>query len=408
MAQDLAINGVEAALTTADDLVLAKTGKHLTTLQAAIFRGSWSGQKYEQIAQDYYCSDTHVRIVGAELWDLLSQALGEKVTKKTFRAALERHRDTQSLGHRVPDEPNSMELVAQENPINLELSRISDQPAIQPASRFNSSSNSTLNSNSNSNILTASSKQDWGEAPDVAVFYGRTQEQELLEHWILREHCRLITLLGMGGIGKTALTAKLSQDLAHQFEFVIWRSLRNAPTVDEILGDLIQFLSNHQENCLPDSLDGKIRKLIDQVRHQRCLIILDNVESILQGGDRTGRYRSGLEGYGQLFKCLGEARHQSCLILTSREKPAQLSALEGEARPVRCLNLVGLLPQDGRAIFQTKGLFTGTETDWQALNHRYAGNPLALNIVSSAIQDFLIGESGRISPGFSAGCVYFR
>ena len=81
---------VEEALALAELLVFAKTGKHLSTLQVAIFRGAWSGQKYEQIAQTCYCSDAYVKMVGAALWELLSQGLEEKLSKKTFRAALER------------------------------------------------------------------------------------------------------------------------------------------------------------------------------------------------------------------------------------------------------------------------------------------------------------------------------
>ncbi|NEP00003.1 MAG: molecular chaperone Tir [Symploca sp. SIO2E9] len=81
---------VEAALAIADNLVFAKTDKHLSTLQATIFRGAWSGQKYEQIAKKCYCSEAHAKMVGAVLWELLSEGLEEKITKKTFRAALER------------------------------------------------------------------------------------------------------------------------------------------------------------------------------------------------------------------------------------------------------------------------------------------------------------------------------
>lgn len=81
---------VEEALAIADALVVAETGKHLSTLQATIFRGTWLGQKYEQIAQICYCSDAHVKAVGASLWEILSEGLEEKVSKKTFRAALER------------------------------------------------------------------------------------------------------------------------------------------------------------------------------------------------------------------------------------------------------------------------------------------------------------------------------
>lgn len=81
----------EDALTLADELIFAKTGKHLNTLQTAIFQASWLDVKYEQIAEECYCSTTHVRVSGAELWDSLSQALGEKMGKKSFRAALKRY-----------------------------------------------------------------------------------------------------------------------------------------------------------------------------------------------------------------------------------------------------------------------------------------------------------------------------
>ena len=94
-------NEVEASLLTADHLVFTKTGKHLTTLQAAIFRAAWLNQKYEQIAQENFCSDIHVKRVGAELWELLSLGLEERVTKKTFRVALERRQNSNLESQKV-------------------------------------------------------------------------------------------------------------------------------------------------------------------------------------------------------------------------------------------------------------------------------------------------------------------
>lgn len=55
---------------------------------------------------------------------------------------------------------------------------------------------------------------DWGEAPDASIFYGRTQELETLTQWIQVDRCRVINLLGMGGMGKTALVATLLARLA--------------------------------------------------------------------------------------------------------------------------------------------------------------------------------------------------
>ncbi len=235
-------------------------------------------------------------------------------------------------------------------------------------------------------------RHDWGEAPDVSIFYGRQEELNTVQQWIVQENCRLITLLGMGGIGKTSLSVKLAHQIQDRFDCIIWRSLRNAPPIDEILVELIQFLSNQEEANLPTQIDGKISRLLKYLRSCRCLIILDNLESILQAGDRTGSYRHGCEGYGQLLQVLGDTFHQSCLILTSREKPKGLAALEGESLPVRSLQLSGLLATDGRSLFDVKGTFTGTDAAWQSLIERYAGNPLAIKIVASSIRDFFDGN----------------
>jgi ABC-type transport system involved in cytochrome bd biosynthesis fused ATPase/permease subunit len=64
-----------------------------------------------------------------------------------------------------------------------------------------------------------------------------------LWQWILEEHCRLIALLGMGGIGKSTLASLLGSRLAKEFEAVLWRSVRDAPSCEELVADCITFFS---------------------------------------------------------------------------------------------------------------------------------------------------------------------
>jgi WD40 repeat protein len=242
-------------------------------------------------------------------------------------------------------------------------------------------------------ISAPQNRADWGEAVDVSLFYGRVEERKLLTDWIVMDRCRFITLVGMGGIGKTSLSVKLAEQVQGEFEYLIWRSLRNAPPVMELLADLIQFLS-HQQATLPDHLDGRVSRLLDLLRTSRCLLVLDNAEVILGSGDRAGVYREGYEGYSHFFKCVGETRHQSCFIVTSREKLRSLSPQEGKTLPVRSLRLMGLEQAEGQSILQEKG-FAVSEAEVRVLVEHYAGNPLALKIVATTIQELFDGDPAQ-------------
>jgi hypothetical protein len=240
-------------------------------------------------------------------------------------------------------------------------------------------------------ISTSKPRIDWGEAPPIEKFYGREQELGELKRWIVSDRCRIIAVLGIGGIGKTALVARLAEQLRDEFEYVFWRELKNAPPLESISQNCIQFLSNQQRIDLPDDMDDQITLLLQYLRDHRCLIVLDNVETILQAGNRAGQYRQEYEGYGRLIQRLGEVKHQSCLLLTGREKPREVAYLEGEASVVRSLQLSGLGREEGQEILQGKDLF-GSEKDWAKLIQLYSGNPLALKLVSEPIREVFGGN----------------
>jgi transcriptional regulator with XRE-family HTH domain len=228
---------------------------------------------------------------------------------------------------------------------------------------------------------------DWGEAPDTTDFVGRTDELAHLRRWVLDERCRVVTVLGMGGIGKTSLAARLANDVAQRFERAYWRSLRDALPPGEWLAGAIGFLSD-QRLVPPAAEPERFTALLQLLRGRRCLLVLDNSETLFEPGQLEGRYREGMTGYGRLLQAVGDASHQSCLVLTSREAPRELAVLSGA---VRTMELGGLGAKEAQVLLAPKQL-DGTSQQWTELTARFGGNGLALKIVGESIRALFGGE----------------
>ncbi|MEG4392257.1 ATP-binding protein [Microcoleus sp. BROC3] len=391
---------VEEALEFVDHLALTTTGKHLDSLQKAILRGAWDNQKYKEIAQHHNRSEKYVKEVGFKLWKLLSIALGEEqVSKANFRAKLENLRvgNISLFGNGCIHIGN----------ISADSSQSSKKLQSEPQEKkkFNEK---TSNSEPKVHL-------DLADAPEPNLFYNRTSELTTLENWILGR-TRLITILGLSGIGKTALTLQLISQIQHEFDYIIWRSLRNSPPLASLQTDLIKFLSQQQETNPPNPplsrggeeiqplsprrgeeiqplspplSKGGLGGVINYLRSHRCLIILDDLQTIFSSGQLAGNYQPGYENYGTFFKQIAESSHNSCLILLSWEKPREIAALEGENRPCKSLQLNGLGPE-AQEIFREKGL--AEPEKWSELIDLYRGNPLWLNIIATLIQDLFGGS----------------
>jgi hypothetical protein len=222
--------------------------------------------------------------------------------------------------------------------------------------------------------------QDWGKAPEIRALLGREVEIQNLKLAIEGDRCREICLWGMGGIGKTALAVKLAEQIQGDFDFLIWRSLKYIPPLSQFLADLYRFLPNSGVKV------DELSQFIDILKIHRCLIIIDDFETILQDGELVGCYRQGYEGYGNFLERVGAERHQSCVMVISREQPKQISVLQGDTLPVRSFKLQGLKKLGAIALLQTKG-FSGTEGGVEQLIQQYRGNPSALKIVATTITE---------------------
>jgi hypothetical protein len=228
-------NSISVELARLDHLALTTTGKHLDSLQKAILRGTWNNQKYKEIAEEHNRSEKYVKEVGFKLWKLLSVGLGEEqVCKANFRAKLENLRvgNISLFGNGCIHIGN----------ISADSSQSSKN--LQPEPQYNDKFNEPT-SNAKPKVC-----QDLSDAPEPNLFYNRTSELSTLENWIL-SRTRLITIYGLSGIGKTALTLQLIPQIQHEFDRIIWRSLRDAPPLASLQTDLIKFLSQQQETNPP-------------------------------------------------------------------------------------------------------------------------------------------------------------
>lgn len=337
--------------------------KSLNHVQIEIVRGAMAGNSYQQIVDatriDTLASQqtratkletidsgkykiSYVKTTAAQLWQLLSQRLDRKVTKDNLAAVLLWH-----VNQSVAIMDSQIESGADLSDRDIQQSRV-----------------------------------NFGLDRD---FYGRTEEIATLTNWCVVKRCRLILLIGMGGMGKTTLAGEIAAQSSGKFDRIVWRSLVDAPPIKVLCLDLLQSLDSQGLVDVPDTLGGQIELLIASLSQDRCLLIFDNVESILAGQIQCGQYLADYDGYDRLFRAIGGLPHQSCAILTSREKPHTIARLEiVNPQLVKTLNIDGMAPVAAHEFVQSHGCPALPEWMWQEVHAHYNGNPLALKIATIA------------------------
>lgn len=241
--------------------------------------------------------------------------------------------------------------------------------------------------------------------PRANPLFGRKPEMDRLLSWIHGGQVQIIAIMGMGGIGKSALAVHCARALTGDQwaatgektaqttvqTTVLWRSLVNAPPLSQVLNEWLQVLAGIHEPEMPASLDERLDLLTLVLAQKSALLILDNLESILGEGDASGDFRPGYEEYGQLLQILAEREQRSTLLITSRERPRLLARLERGNDRVVSLHLSGLQGEDSRRILERWALQGGPQA-LDRLSERYSGNPLALELIGEAVDTLYDGD----------------
>lgn len=343
-----------------DKLFEKKTGEHLDDLQKSIIRGLWQGKTYGEIANECgYDSKNYIGDVSRKLFKVLSEQLDEDIKKSNFSWTLER----------VINSPQFVNLV------NSNITWCS------PSNEAKTDQNITDEEKIKNNIR----YQDLTIAPKITHFYDRATELQNLSHWITNQNARLISVLGLSGIGKTTLVKQFVDLNLEQFDVVVWKSIKLSQSLDSIITEISTAVNSSHILA-----DNKFNQIFNILRQQRCLIVFDDVQELFVSKQLAGQYKSEYKDYQTLFARIVEIEHQSSLILISQEQCREMTCSNDESNSTKCLELEGLKNAE---ILKAQGL--KDETECLRLVDLYEGNPVYLQDIASLIKNIFLGKPSR-------------
>jgi AAA+ ATPase superfamily predicted ATPase len=353
---------IEEIIEIADNQVFEHQGQHLNDLQRAILEGTLQGRTYADIAKEHQHSEKYIKDSASKLWKSLSQAVGKKVNKFNVKSTLGK--------------------------CSFSSTNIFKGIQINSGNIFKESAPSPKNDEMIHKQEQIISHLDLKDAPEIGDFYGRKVELSLLQQKILPGKCNLINLLGIRGIGKTALALKLVDNIKENFEFVIYKSLKSLPSLTQLITETIYL----NDQLIQDNSLHQLSQFKKAIEKHSYLIIIDDVNYIFSKHQVSGKYQPGYEEYGNLFKLLSTTKHRSCLIINSSEEIRELSKSQNDHSHVFTLELLGL-DDDGVNILKKFGL--KNEENYQKLLNIYERNPQYLQIIGYLIQELFAGDTNK-------------
>ncbi len=329
-----------------DKLLIRTTGERLNGLQRQILLQVWRGQKYLEIATQSGYTEGHIKDVGSQLWQVLSKALGERITKGTVRMVLERYLES------VADYP-----VTDCTVTNSTILPVTPVAAIAPAPT----------------------------PPFSHTLLGRDGAIADLNA-LVQQGCNVIVIQGEGGLGKTTLAQHYLQNWQAQgFDRVLELLMAKEPQHITSAARVVEEWLKQDFNQEPGAEFGvSLARLKRQLQQHRVGILIDNLEPAL---DPDGRLIAPHRDYVELLRVLADPRLQSVTLITSRDRLCEPDLAVAHYRLPR-LELAAW-----QQFFRDRGPVTATTLPTlQQMHHAYGGNAKAMGILWGAIQSDFQGD----------------
>jgi predicted ATPase/class 3 adenylate cyclase len=219
----------------------------------------------------------------------------------------------------------------------------------------------------------------------LTTFIGR--EQELKAAAELLRNARLVTLLGMGGLGKTRLSLQIAADALDTYPDGVWfvdlAPIRDASLVPSVVATT---LSVQEEAGRP-----LIQTLRGHLKSRKTLIILDNCEHLI-------------DACASIANALLQAAPQLRMIATSREAlrvpGEQVYQVSPMPAPDRSAGVEALLRSDAVRLFVDrarlhKATFELVEAEAPAVAElctRLEGIPLAIELAAARMRTLSVAD----------------